>query len=482
MVTSPRLPVLSVLIVSSLCSTDLISAELEVADGLSARPAVSPGLITHPLGATLDGDGHLYVATFAPPLSPSQGISDGETAPNSDPLSPLGRVQRLSDTDGDGVFDQAVLFAEGFAAPRGMAWVDDSLYLLAPPVLWKLPDSDRDGIADGRERIIEGFKTNRSLASKQGLVLHPNGRLYWTLSQDRFAIPDSDTGQIMESGTAARVWFSQITGGDLASYAGGGMDQPSGLDYTDEGELLGVVNFFHDRPRDDALVHWIFGGVYPRRDEPLALAEFPRTGDLLPAIDPIGAAETTALIRYRSGQLKESWTDHWIISHANQAKLTRTRLDREGATFSAAETETIFQISDSSAQLSGVIEDHNGDLLAIHCGSQAATTDFTSRNKETDRGMIYRLSRKGSVYFPPEYPDWGALNAEEIADFLSHETYWLRERAITELAVAGAPAIPELRRLLMQNHSSALARQSALWTLARMKFSESTDLIYEALQ
>ena len=53
----------------------------------------------------------------------------------------------LEDTNGDGVFDKATLFADKLTFPQGALWVYDSLYVMSPPSLWRFADEDGDGRA-----------------------------------------------------------------------------------------------------------------------------------------------------------------------------------------------------------------------------------------------------------------------------------------------------------------------------------------------
>ena len=49
------------------------------------------------------------------------------------------RIVRLEDTNGDGRFDKSIVFADRMMFPEGALWYDGSLYVSAPPSIWKLP-------------------------------------------------------------------------------------------------------------------------------------------------------------------------------------------------------------------------------------------------------------------------------------------------------------------------------------------------------
>lgn len=465
-------PRLSAILVLGFLSTLLPAQEAVVDEGLAVSSALEPGLVKHPVMAAFDDRGRLFVAENA-------GVNlNKEELLAQKPSS----IRLIEDTDRDGVFDKATLFAEGLTFPQGALWVYDSLYVMSPPSLWRFADEDGDGKAEIREELATGFDFTGNAADVHGPFLHPNGRLFWCHGRKGFAIPDNDTGQIMEQGKAARIWSSQLGGGEVESFAGGGMDNPVEIDFTDEGEIVGTVNLFYGRPRGDVLVHWIHGGVYPRYDQGQVIAEFRRTGELLGHAHNFGHVAVSGMCRYRSGSLDSSWTDGWVVTHFNTGELTLTNLQPQGATVVEKETRTIFRALKPDTHLTDVLEDRNGDLLVIDTGGWFRNGCPTSQIAKPEvAGTIYRIAKKDVPYRAPTYPVWEKLTAEQVSHFLNAPEDWLRERAITELAVRGAPAMPELERILTGGQADATARINAVWTLARMKFSESTDLIYGAL-
>lgn len=443
-----------------------------ISDDYEVTSAVKPGLVKHPIMTALDDSGRLFVAEAAGVnLNKAELL---EQLPNS--------IRLLVDTDRDGVYDKATTFADNLTFPQGALWLYESLYVMSPPSLWKFTDNDGDGVAEVREELVTGLDFTGNAASTHGPFLHPNGRLFWCHGRKGYAVPDPDTGQIMHTGKGARLWSSSPGGGDAEPFAGGGMDNPVEVDFTDDGEIIGTINLFYGRPRGDTLTHWVHGGAYPRYDQEQAIIDLPRTGDLLPEVHNFGHVAVSGMCRYRSGKLNPDWKDQWIASHFNTSKLTRTRLTRDGSSFLAAETEVIFQMKNPDAHLTDVMEDHNGDLLAIDTGGWFRNGCPTSHIAKPDvAGGIWRISRKGESYSPPKYPDWGNLTAEAVSKMLDADEFQLRERAGLELAGRGDPAIPELKRILRDKSFSVTARRNAVWTLAKLKFSETTDLIQEAL-
>lgn len=449
----------------------------QLPDGLVAEVAAAPPLVAHPIMAAFDDRGRLFVAENAGLNLKKEELE--QQRPNS--------IRLLEDTNRDGLFDRSTVFADGLTFPQGALWLMDALYVMSPPSLWRFEDTDEDGVADVREELVTGLDYTGNAADVHGPFLHPNGRLYWCHGRKGHEVFDPATGRLVSKNKGARIWSCQPDGSDVQVFAGGGMDNPVEVDFTETGEIIGTVNLFYGRPRGDVLVHWLRGGAYPRHDQEAVVAEFPRTGPLLTEFHNFGHVAVSGMMRYRSGHLDPAWKDNYFVTHFNTQAVTRTRAESSGATFRAMETEVILQIDDPDVHLTDVLEDPNGDLLILDTGGWFRIGCPTSQVAKPDiPGAIYRIRKAGPANrqgdpFGLDFA-WGNATAEAISAKLDDPSFAIRERARTELAIQGDPALPELRRILGDpDGHSVMARRNAVWTLARMRFTDSPDLILMAL-
>ena len=169
-------------------------------DGLvpTALAIASDGSIIiaeNPSGSGASVPGHQPVAWYLENLA-AQTSSDAlallekwrDQLPPADRTGKSGRVRRLTDANGDGVFEESKVFAEGFDVPPGgilggLLAYQGGVYLAASPKLWSLHDSNAKGLADQRQPLLDGFGVRLSPAGHDlhGFTLGPDGRLYGTM-------------------------------------------------------------------------------------------------------------------------------------------------------------------------------------------------------------------------------------------------------------------------------------------------------------
>src|SRR5256885_14667141 len=142
---------------------------LTLPDGFEVESVAQSPLVDRPVSGSFDDQGRLYVT----------GVSGSNEKPDKQLEAKPHRVVRLEDTHGDGRFDKATVFADKMMFPEGCLWFDGSVYVSAPPSIWKLTDTNSDGVADARQEWHEGKTLTGCANELHGPFLGPDGWLYW---------------------------------------------------------------------------------------------------------------------------------------------------------------------------------------------------------------------------------------------------------------------------------------------------------------
>ncbi|MEO6244203.1 MAG: PVC-type heme-binding CxxCH protein [Opitutaceae bacterium] len=387
---------------------------LTVPDGFTVELVAGPPLVNRPIAIAFDERGRLYAAD-------SSGLSD--RAPIQFEQKPH-RIMRLEATHGDGRFDRATEFADKMMFPQGALFHEGSLYVAAPPHIWKLTDTDGDGVADKREIWWDGGTLTGCANDVHGPYLGPDGWLYWTkgaFAEQKHTLGD---GSAFVS-RAAHIYRARPDGSRLEPVLTGGMDNPVGLTFAAHGErfLSGTFFITPSAGQRDGLIHSIYGGVYGK--ENAASAGHPRTGDLMPMMTHMGAAAPCGSTTYRSGVFGADYTDNLFVCYFNLRKIARHVLVPAGATFTTRDTD--FVTSDSpDFHPTDVLEDADGSLLIVDTGGWYKICCPSSQLAKPDvLGGIYRVRKIGAPRAP-------ARLAEPHADLWAHA---LRETPEARAAV-----------------------------------------------
>ena len=115
---------------------DEVLRAIEIIPGYEIELVASEPLIQSPVAIDFDADGNLWVVEM---VDYSEQENDA-----------LGRISKLSDTNGDGAMDQTTLIAEKLSWPTALAALEGKVWIAAPPFLLQWSKSET-------EKILEGF-------------------------------------------------------------------------------------------------------------------------------------------------------------------------------------------------------------------------------------------------------------------------------------------------------------------------------------
>lgn len=438
-----------------LVSSSDAASRFDLPEGFQIENVVPPGAVRFPMFAAFDEAARLYLAE-------SSGLDLYEELQK---LTRKCRVSVLEDTNADGKFDDARVFAEGLVFPMGLAWKEGKLYVADPPDLVTLEDTDGDGQADKRTVILTGFGHTDN-GSLHGLVFGPDGWLYMTMGQpDGFRITRTD-GKVIEGKSGALLRCKPD--GTHLEVVSRGFENLVEVVFLPTGEIIGTDNWFY-LPEDgvrDALVHLLPGGVYPLN----AHAAFERasffSGELLPPLQVYPAVAHSGLMRYAGRSFPTEMQGSLFSAQFNTRKIVRHQLSRHGSTFQSADYDFL-TTTDPDFHPSDVLEAPDGSLLVIDTGSWYVHHCPTGRIRHAPaEGGIYRVRYTNALSTARIDP---STNRADALAARARTMGWERDRKHA----------PELSRLVL--HQAAHVRLAAAEALATCGSSESLPAIVESL-
>ena len=443
-----------------------------VPDGFEVEQVAGPPVVERPISGSFDEAGRFYVTD-------SSGSNDKVEKQLAEKPH---RVLRLEPADNEGKFSRSAVFADHMMFPEGCLWYNGSLYVSAPPSIWKLTDTHGDGVADRREEWHQGKTLTGCANDLHGPYLGPDGWIYWckgAFAKQTYEQP----GRNPIITRASHIFRAPPDHAFLEPVLTAGMDNPVGVVFSPGGErfMCGTFLMHPEAGKRDGVVHAIYGGVYGKSND--VLDDHKRTGDLMPILIHLGAAAPCSIIRYESDSFGSEYQDNLFVCCFNLHKITRHTLEPDGATFKTKDTD--FLVSNSTDfHPTDVIEDADGSLLVIDTGGWYKLCCPTSQLSKPDvLGAIYRIRRRGV----PSLKDprglsiaWASLKPQEAVKLLDDARPAVRKRAIQQLGARGGLSVAALANALKDTQPARM-RRNAVWSLTRIDLPAAREAVRIAL-
>ncbi len=439
--------------------------------------------VDRPITAAFDDEGRMYVAD-------SSGSNDDVKKQLAEKPH---RIVRLEDCNGDGKFDKQTVFAEKMMFPEGTMWHGGSLYVAAPPSIWKLTDTNGDGVADQRVEWFQGKTLGHCANDLHGPYLGLDGWIYWckgAFAEQTYARP----GKTPFVTRASHIFRCRPDGTGIEPVMTGGMDNPVDVAFTPGGERIFTTTFFvhPSGGQRDGLIHGIYGGVYGKVHDPIFDPAHKWTGpEVMPVLLHMGPAAPCGLHRYESNALGPAYQDNVFACYFNLHKVSRHVLVPQGSTFSTKD-EDFVSSPDLDFHPTDVLEDAEGSLIVVDTGGWYKLCCPTSQLHKPDvLGGIYRVRRRGAPKIDDPWGNnlWkraGDLHApagvEDLIKLLGDSRPAVQRRAIEALAQAAGrgDGLAQLGDVALRHHSSGV-RRNAVWTLARIDHRTARALVRDFL-
>jgi putative membrane-bound dehydrogenase-like protein len=430
----------------------------KVPAGFVAERVAGPPLVEFPMFACFDDRGRLFVVDSA-------GVN---RLPEELSKDPPHKIRLLEATGGGGRFDQSTVFADRLTYPQGVLWHDGAVYAASPPSLWRFEDTQGKGVADRRQELLTGFTFTKWADDLHGPFPGPDGRVYWTCGRYPYAVKRPG-GRVLRRGDGPGIFRCRPDGTGVEFFSGG-IGNPVEVAFTAEGEPLAAGTFSHlNKQRDDAVMHAVWGGVYPILDRDVrALKGVRHTGEPLPAFVHFAVVAPSGLLRYRGTALGAGYEGNLFSALFGARAVKRHVLERDGATFRAP-TEDFLTAATDDFHPTDVLEDADGSLLVVDTGNWYSLCPSSHVGKAPVKGGIYRVRRQDMPR--PADPRgrrlaWDALTDAGLARLLDDPRFAVRDRAVERLGRRGERAVPVLRAVL-QGQGTVRARRNAVWALTR---------------
>lgn len=451
-------------------------------EGFEASLAAAEPLIANPISIDWDPRGRMWVAET--PGYPMKEKSSGIPAHDT--------ISVLEDSDGDGVMDRKLVFADKLDLVTSFVFHQDGVIALAAPDILFLRDTDGDGVCDRREILFTGFGYGDTHAVMSNARWGLDGWIYAT--------------QGYSGNIATDIRNSEPNGGRLFGRIGNGLfrfkpdgsfiemvssygSNTWGLDFTPEGELFfSMANGAHLRHvvvPERALANARLKGTeswadVPDHDrvEPLVV----RNEEAYRQIDFVGgftAASGCAV--YDGGAWPAAYEGRVFVAEPTVNLVHEDVLTPKGSTFSAAKSrrEEFLASADLWFRPVHMRVGPDGALYVLDFYNQAAVHNDTRGpehgptnaalrpDRDRTHGRVWRVQHRAAR--PVAGAPLASNDAPALMEALDSPNGWRRGTALrlfTEQQALDANAALEQ---LVSSTREPRTRIAALWSLARRK-------------
>ena len=388
------------------------------------------------------------------------------------------KVIRITDKDGDGIYDTSNVFAEDFnteitgIAAGVLAWRGD-VYATIAPDLWKLRDTNGDGKADQRESLAHGFGLHIAYAGHDmhGLILGPDGRIYWTIG-------DKGTNVTAKEG---KKFFAPHEGSLLRCYPDGtgfeifarGLRNPQEIAFDKYGNIFSVDNDSDQKGERERFLHitegsdtgWRCYYQYRGSDYNPWMAEniWETIGEFQPAyITPtnMNYSDGPAGFAYNPGTaLNSKYEDAFFVTEFPKGNIRSFKVKPKGATFEMTDEHVV----STGATNIGINFGPDGALYAADWAGGYTMNEKGNIWKLDDPTVVGSAIRQEVAKFLKE--GTAKVSTTDLVNRLSHKDMRIRLDAQWELA--NRKAIAELDQVISSSTSDQLAKIHAMWALSQ---------------
>ncbi len=469
-----------------------VSETFQVRPGFQLQLAAAEPIVADPVALSFDGNGRLFVAEMI-------GYSERQD-------ERLGRIRMLEDTNGDGIYDKSIVYADQLPWPTAVFCYDGGVFVGATPDILYFKDTDGDDKADERTVVFTGFGAGVERLNVQRLL----NSFRWGLD-NRIHGANGGNGAVVSSPTRPDAPVLNLGGRDFSfdpktleirAENGGGQNGMS-LDNTGrkfvssnsahiqmiahDGRILRADSAYTmPNPLLNIPVDGPSAEVYRiSPDEPWRVVRTQwRVAGLVPGPVEGGGRPSgyftaaTGVTIYRGNAWPAEYLGDAFVADCGSNLIHRKKLHPDGVVFTAirAEDEQTREFAASSDNWFRPVQFANAPDGTLYVADMYRQTiehpwslpesikQHIDLNAGNDRGRIYRIAPIG--FQQPATPHLEAASTEELVRTLDHPNGWHRDTAARLIYERQDPAAIQLLEKLITKSNTSLARMHALYSLA----------------
>ncbi len=384
-------------------------------------------------------------------------------------------IRLVEDTDGDGYADKATVWADGFNSIQGLAYHDDTVYVMHAPFLTALRDKNGGGKADDRRDLVNGLglppeKNPVRLHCANGVVPAHDGWLYLALGDYGCDVPRPEGDRLVLPGGG--ILRCRPDGRDLHVFA-------TGLRNIYDVALDDELNVFvRDNENDGGdykirVCHSFFGA-----DHGYPYLYYERPEEALPPLADLGLGSSAGGVCYLERQFPPDYRGNLFFCEWGRAVM-RYRPERADGGFAPLK-EHLFA--------AGADNDPYGfkptDLVVERDGSLMVADWADGQQPKRGRGRIYRIRATDAASGTSDAASGGRKPPEDSKDLnrwlpqLDSESGFERIEAQRAIERQGREGIKALEEALDKGRVDVRGRLHAVWIIAHAHGAAAQDRLY----
>lgn len=435
----------------------------ELEEGLSIQLIASEPLVQDPVFIQFDEFGRLWVVEMRGFMPDIEGLGESE---------PVGRINILEDTDGDGRMDVSTIYLDSLIMPRALAVLENGALVAENMALWWTEDLDGDGKADTKVMVDPDYAGNHLPEhSANGLLRGMDNWYYNAKSKFRYK-------------KIANEWIRDTT--ELRGQWGISQDNFGRLVYNYNWSQLHAdlvpPNYFNRNPYHTPTTGIDHGLTVDRRIYPIRPNPAINRGYIPGILDNDGRLqEFTAACSpfyYRGNALPEAYSGSVFVCEPSGNLIKRNQVYEDGFLLAAkdptpgreflASTDERFRpVSLASGPDGGlyIVDMYRGLVQHGAYITPYLREQTLSRNLvlPVNRGRIWRVVQKG--YASKPFPKLDSYALDELVYTLFHQNGWHRDTAQRLLIERNDPESIALLKKAIKERPQRWGKIHALWTL-----------------